>query len=417
MNYNFSTLQNTDIEMLKEKIIPKEPKSKYIPSSEFYSQIIDSLQDYSVFTLDKDLKINSWNSGSKNIFGWETDEIIGESFGIIFTKEDLEMGIENQEIQIALSKGRATDDRWHVKKDNSRFFAHGLVFPHKDENGEIIGFVKILRDLTEMKKSEKVIETYIKDLEELNTHKESVLSIISHDLRTPLTGIIGLAMHLKENIKEMSEEELDEMLELLLKTSREELAMLDYLVDWARVKYANEAFTPQKISLTNFVQKVFDRMKETAQLKNINLVQQIDENETVFADQKMLLSVFQNLISNAIKHTDSGGEVKISTSRNEKELVVQVKDSGKGMSKKILEKLFKPQLRALSNPMKKNKGAGIGLLLSKGFLERNGGKIWVESVEGGGSSFFFTLPISKPINGHLVSDGVETSSLGKNSNI
>ncbi|WP_373496907.1 ATP-binding protein [Aquiflexum sp.] len=381
---------------------PKETKSKYIPSDEFYSQIIDSLQDYSIFTLDKDLKINSWNSGSTNIFGWETDEIIGEDFDIIFTPEDLDSGIQNQEIEISLSKGRATDDRWHVKKDGSRFFAHGLVFPLKDEKGEIIGFVKILRDLTEMKKSEEVIETYIKDLEELNTHKENVLAIISHDLRSPLTGIIGLVSHLKENIKEMDGEEVNEMIELLLKTSREELAMLDYLVDWARVKYANEAFTPEKIPLNDFIHDVFDRMKDTAQLKNINLLHQIDENETVFADQKMLQSVFQNLISNAIKHTDSGGEVNISTRRNEKEIIVQVKDSGIGMSKKILEKLFKPQLRALSNPMKKNKGAGIGLLLAKGFLERNGGKIWVESAEGEGTSFFFSLPIDKIIKGQVI---------------
>lgn len=406
MNYNFSTIKNRNIKMLKEKITPKETKPKYVPSAEFYSQIIDSLQDYSIFTLDKNLKINSWNSGSSKIFGWETDEIIGKDFDIIFTEADLEIGAQDDEIRISLSKGRATDNRWHLKKDGSKFFAYGLVFPLKDENEEIIGFVKILRDLTEFKKSENVIETYIKDLEDLNTHKENVLAIISHDLRTPLTGIIGLASHLKENIKEMDEEEVDEILELLLKTSREELAMLDYLVDWARVKYANEAFTPQKISLTNFVQKVFDRMKETAQLNNINLVNQIDENETVFADQKMLLSVFQNLISNAIKHTDSGGEVKISTSRNEIEIVVQVKDSGIGMSKKILEKLFKPQLSALSKPMKKNKGAGIGLLLSKGFLERNGGKIWVESIEGEGSSFYFTLPIDKPIKGQLIANEV-----------
>ncbi|WP_373523844.1 ATP-binding protein [Aquiflexum sp.] len=386
--------------MLNNNISPKETKFKYIPSAEFYSQIIDSLQDYSIFTLDKDLKINSWNSGSTNIFGWETDEIIGENFDIIFTQEDLENGIPNQEIQIALSKGRATDDRWHKKKDDSKFIAHGLVFPLKNENEEIIGFVKILRDLTDLKKPEEVINTYIKDLEELNSHKESVLSIISHDLRTPLTGIIGLAANLKENIKEMSEEEISEMLELLLKTSKDELEMLDYLVEWSRIKYANEAFTPQKINLADFVQKVFDRMKEASQLNKINLVLQIDKNEIVFADQKMLLSILQNLVSNAIKHTPPGGQIIIIAQRNKSEITVQVKDSGIGMSNKIMEKLFKPQLKTLSNPRKKNKGAGIGLLLSKGFLERNGGRIWVESIEGIGSSFYFTLPIEKQLNGH-----------------
>lgn len=395
MNYFFSTIKNQNIVMQKEKVSPKQLKSKYVPSAEFYSQIIDSLQDYSIFTLDRDLKINSWNSGSAKIFGWETDEIIGEDFDIIFTQEDLDLNIQKAEIQISLSKGRATDNRWHVKKDGSRFFAYGLVFPLIGADGDWIGFVKILRDLTENQKSQEVINTYIKDLEDLNTHKESVLAIISHDLRTPLTGIIGLVTHLLENVKEMTAEELNEMLELLLKTSKDELEMLDYLVEWARIKYATETFAPQKIDLAEFVQKVFDRIKETAQLNKITLVSQINKNETVFADRKMLLSVLQNLISNAIKHTLPGGEIKISAKRNETKIIVQVKDSGIGMSNKILEKLFKPQLKALSEPRKKNKGAGIGLLLSKGFLERNGGKIWVESTEGQGSSFYFTLPMDK----------------------
>jgi PAS domain S-box-containing protein len=385
--------------MLQEKTNNKEPKSKYIPSAEFCSQIIDSLQDYSIFTMDKQLKINSWNSGSTRIFGWETDEIIGKEFDIIFTDEDLELGIQNSEIQTALAEGRATDNRWHVRKDGSRFFAFGLVFPLLDVDGEMMGFVKILRDLTEKKKSEEVIKTYIKDLEDLNTHKESVLAIISHDLRTPLTGIIGLVTHLMANIKEMNEGEVNEMLELLLKTSTDELEMLDYLVEWARIKFAAQVFMPQKIQLTCFVQKVFERMKETAQLNHITLVHQIEENETVFADRKMLVSVFQNLISNAIKHTQPGGEIKISAKRNETKIIVQVKDSGIGMSNKILEKLFKPQLKTLSNARKENKGAGIGLLLSKGFLERNGGKIWVESSEGNGSSFYFSLPMEETING------------------
>jgi len=398
MNYIFSTVKNRNIKMLKQNVSSKQPKFKYIPSAEFYSQILDSLQDYAIFTLDKNLKINSWNSGSTKIFGWETDEIIGEDFGIIFTQEDLDLGIQKEEIKISLSKGRATDNRWHLKKDGSKFFAYGLVFPLIGVDGEMLGFVKILRDLTENKKSEEVIKTYIKDLEDLNTHKESVLAIISHDLRSPLTGIIGLVTHIKENIKEMAEEEINEMLELLLKTSTDELEMLDYLVEWARIKYANEGFTPQKIQLTDFVQKVFDRMKDTAQLNKITLVNEITENETVFADQKMLRSVLQNLISNALNHTESGGEISVSAKRNDTKIIVQVKDSGIGMSNKILEKLFKPQLKALSTTRKKDKGAGIGLLLSKGFLERNGGKIWVESKEGQGSSFYFTLPMNEIIH-------------------
>ena len=370
-------------------------RSQYIPTSEFYSQVIDSLQDYSILTLDNELKINSWSSGSVSIFGYESEDIIGEDFSIIFTEEDRKNGIPQREIDKALKEGRAVDNRWHICKDG-KFYANGLVFPLIGIAGEMLGYVKILRDLTERKKAEDSIKNYVKELEELNTHKESVLAILSHDLRSPLTSIIGTAKFLKDNFGKMKPEDVKEMLELLYKSSVQELNMLDYLVEWARIKYASEVFTPIKIELVEYVKKVFDSLNEMASVNAINLHHEIEENESVFADKKMLLSVLQNIVSNAIKHTQPGGKISITAKRDEDKVIIEVKDSGVGMSKEIIEKLFVPQMSSLSKARAENKGAGIGLLLVKGFLERNGGEIWVESIEGKGSSFYFTLPINKP---------------------
>jgi len=384
--------------MKDEQSSPKILKSRYIPTTEFYSQIIDSLQDYSIFTLDEELIINSWSSGSTKIFGYETDEIIGEHFDIIFTEEDIKLGIPKNEIETALKEGRATDNRWHICKDGSKFYAYGLVFPLTGKDGEMLGYVKILRDLTERKKSEDAIKKYVRDLEELNNHKESVLAILSHDLRSPLTGMIGAAKYLKSNFSTMEQSDVKDMLELVYKSSKDELNMLDYLVEWARIKYASEVFSPTKIELVHYVQKVFNTLNETAELNAINLHHEIEENESVFADGKMLLSILQNIVSNAIKHTHPGGKITVSAKRKEDKIIVEIKDSGVGMSKEIQAKLFTPQMNVLSSARKENKGAGIGLLLVKGFLEKNGGEIWVESIEGEGSSFYFTLPIEKPLN-------------------
>ena len=376
---------------------PKILKNKYIPTAEFYSQIIDSLQDYSIFTLNKEFIINSWSSGATKIFGYETDEVIGESFHLIFTEEDLKNGIPNKEIETALKEGRATDNRWHIAKDKSLFYAYGLVFPLIGLEGELLGYVKILRDLTERKQSEDAIKKYIKELEELNTHKETVLAILSHDLRSPLSGIIGTAKYLKENFHKMKPELIQEMLDLLYKSSTEELDMLDYLVEWARIKYASDAFTPTKIKLIEYINKVLETLNETALVNTINLHHEIDENTSVFADGKMLISIIQNIVSNAIKHTDKGGTISITAKSKEDKIIIQVKDTGVGMSQDIIKKLFTPQMKTLLETRKKDKGAGIGLLLVKGFLEKNGGEIWVESIEGEGSSFYFTLPIEKPL--------------------
>ncbi|MFE3866538.1 ATP-binding protein [Flavobacterium sp. LS2P90] len=382
--------------MKNEQISSKILKSNYIPTSEFYSQIIDSLQDYSIFTIDNDFVINSWSSGATKIFGYETDEIIGEHFDIIFTEEDKQNAIPKNEIITALKEGRATDNRWHLCKDKSVFYAYGLVFPLTGIDGEMLGYVKILRDLTERKKSEDAIKNYVKELEDLNTHKESVLAILSHDLRSPLSSIIATTGYLKANFERLDPSIVKEMLELLHKASTDELNMLDYLVEWARIKYAAEVFSPRKIELVQYVKKVFDTLNDTASLNTINLHHEIEENTKVFADGKMLLSIIQNIVSNAIKHSLPGGKITVTAKNQDDKIIVRIKDSGTGMSKEIQEKLFMPQMNILSKARLENKGAGIGLLLVKGFLEKNGGEIWVESVEGLGSSFYFTLPIDKP---------------------
>lgn len=383
-------------------------KEQYVPSAEFYSQIIDSLQDYSIFTVDKDMNINSWNSGATKIFQYETDEIIGKPFEIIFTKEDKENGIPKEEIDIALKAGRSVDVRWHLCKDGKTFYADGLVFPLKNEVDEVIGYVKILRDITARKVSEDAIKEYAKELEELNTHKENVLAILSHDLRSPLAGIIQGADYLKSNFDTIEPELAKNLLQEFYNASVNELNMLDYLVEWARIKYAAEAFVPAKIELIHYVKKVFESLKETASINTINLHSEIQENCSVFADEKMLLSILQNIVSNAIKHSHKGGQITLSAKQSDNMMIVQIKDTGVGMSKEIQDSLFAPQVNSLSKAVEENKGAGIGLLLAKGFLEKNDGRIWVESELGKGSSFYFTLPIDKPSDKTAVLEEVET---------
>ncbi|TPV31438.1 PAS domain-containing sensor histidine kinase [Paucihalobacter ruber] len=381
------------IQQAKNKVSIKE---HYIPNAEICSQIIDSLKDYSILTVDKELNINSWNSGAVKIFQYTKDEIIGKPFEIIFTEEDKKNGIPKKEIETALAEGKSKDIRWHLCKDSTTFYADGLVFPLKNEENEVMGFVKILRDITKRKASEDAINKYAKELEDLNRHKETVLAILSHDLRSPLAGIIQGAEYLKLNYEILEPEFAQELLEELHTASISELNMLDYLVEWARIKYAAEAFAPAKIELVDYVNKVFQSLKETAAIKTIVFHNAVEEESSVYADGKMLISILQNIVSNAIKHSHDGGKIMVSAKKRDHMIIVEIKDTGRGMSKEIQEKLFTPEVISLSKTVEENKGAGIGLILVKSFLERNGGHIWVESVEGNGSSFYFTLPIEKP---------------------
>lgn len=378
------------------QISTKILKDQYVPTAEFYSQIIDSLQDYSIFTVDKELNINSWNSGATKIFQYETDEIIGKPFEVIFTTEDKMAGIPKEEIDIATKSGRSVDIRWHVCKDGKKFYADGLVFPLTSIDNELIGYVKILRDITAQKKSEDAIQKYSKELEELNSHKESVLAVLSHDLRSPLAGIIQGAEYLKMNYDTIEPALVKDLLDEFHKATINELSMLDYLVEWARIKYASDTFVPTKISLKLTTAQVFETLKETAAIHAIQLQNEIEDNSLVYADEKMLLSILQNILSNAIKHSHQGGKISVSAKRSQQMLVVKIKDSGNGMTQETQDKLFAPQVKSLSKAIEENQGAGIGLLLVKGFLEKNGGEVWAESKEGLGSSFYFSLPMHAP---------------------
>ena len=363
-------------------------KDQYIPTAEFYSQVIDSLQDYSIFTLDKELIINSWNTGATKLFQYEAEEIIGKHFSIIFTDEDRKNHIPQVEITKTLKEGKATDNRWLIREDGSKFYAYGLIYQLKGEDGEMLGYVKILRDLTERKKSEK----YAKEMEDRSIHRESVIGILSHDLRSPLAGIIGAAEYVKLNFDKKENITVKEMLDLVHQTSKDGLKKLDYLLEWARIKYVSEAFSATHIDLFGHVKKVFDILNKNAVEKNVHLNNEIKKDISVFADGEMVISILQNLVSNAIKYTHSGGEITVTAER------IETKDTGIGMSKEIKEKIFTPQVTTLLNISEGDKGAGIGLLLAKGFVEKNGGEIWVESAEGEGSSFYFTLPINKSLD-------------------
>lgn len=385
----------------------KIPGNIHMPADKFYSIVMDSLQDYSIFTTDQNMIINSWLAGASHIFGYQPEEVIGRHYELIFTKEDQLDNITQLEKEIALREGKATDNRWHVTKDGNQFFAFGLVFPLKDDDDNLLGFVKILRDITAQKKAEEAIKKHIKELEDLNTHKENILAILSHDLRSPLGSIIQISDHLKTSIHEMDQGEVRQMLDILYQASTDELNMLDNLLEWARIKYASEAFSPASQELRQQVNKVYENLGEMAHRNSIRLINEVDEHIQVYADKKMLNSILQNLVSNAIKYNRPGGSIDISASHEGEMVKVMVTDTGLGMSKEQMEKLFTPRLKTLSQARQGDKGAGIGLLLVKGFLEKNGGKINVESIEGERSTFYFTLPANQQAGEKVNADNLE----------
>jgi PAS domain S-box-containing protein len=305
-----------------------------------------------------------------------------------------ELAYQNDEKEKRAAELVIANQELAYQNDEKEKRASELIYTNKELAFQISERQKRSAELT-------VARTDVKELEGLNTHKENILAILSHDLRSPLASIISIADLLSASYESMDTESIKEMMDSLYKLSTDELSMLDYLLEWARIKYASDAFSPAEINLDSYVIKVFARLSENAASKKLRLSKEIDESIRVFVDGKMLLSILQNIISNSIKHSFEGGEIIVTAKREEEKIIVVVRDNGAGMSDEIRGKLFTPQIVSLSKARKENKGAGIGLLLVKGFLDKIGGEIWVESEEGKGSSFYFTLPVMQPTDIHI----------------
>ncbi len=252
---------------------------------------------------------------------------------------------------------------------------------------------KLQGDIVERKKIEESLTKSEMHLKELIATKDKFFSIMSHDLRAPFQGLLGMAGILMDEIDDLEKDEIREYAGVINKSSMLLFDLLNNLLEWSRIQTGNMKYEPTEIHLEAAVQKVIQLLEANANDKHITLNMIIDDNHIVHADPNMLRSIVQNLVSNAIKFTNEGGEIKISSELKDKYIVISVSDNGVGMEQKNIKKLFRLDTQVTTRGTKKEKGTGLGLLLCKDLVERNGGNIWVESELGKGSKFNFTLSV------------------------
>lgn len=245
----------------------------------------------------------------------------------------------------------------------------------------------------EIKKQKESISRQAEELEELNRTKDKILSIISHDLKSPLNSILG-SLHLLER-GVISYDEFAEFIPGLSRNVNHTSNLLENLLHWARNQIGKgDNVVPETLNIGELAAEKIELLRSQALLKGVDLSLDIREDISVFADDIMIQIVMQNLVSNAIKFCKSGDHITIMAYREDEKCVVSVQDSGSGISPKDQQKLFSRQsftTRGTAN----EKGTGLGLQLCQDFVEKNGGRIWVESEPGKGSTFYFTLPVAE----------------------
>lgn len=231
-----------------------------------------------------------------------------------------------------------------------------------------------------------------KELNESVATKDKFFSIIAHDLRNPINTLMGFSELLYKNRATYADTKKSTMTKAIYDSSQSVYNLLENLLVWARMQTSGIKANAEKINLHNLIHETTLLLENMCQNKNIELKTSIDITQEIYADKYMLSSVVNNLLSNAIKFTPAGGIIKISSELSGNEMIqVCVSDSGLGITKDNISRLFRIDKSISSSGTNNEKGTGLGLLLCKEFIERNGGKIWVESEPGEGSKFFFTV--------------------------
>lgn len=370
--------------------------------------LVEGAIEFAIFAMDPEGEILTWNSGARRLFGYREEEVLGRRGHLIFTPEDRENGVVEEEISHALRGESATDERWHLRKDGSLFFASGFMMPVRDEEGRIHGTVKVVRDLTAQRNAEeektflleqaqlarKQAEEARRAAEEANRIKDRFLATLSHELRTPLTPALLLLPELAGDVR--LPEDLREEVAAIHRNVELEARLIDDLLDVHRI-------VSGKLRMRNAPCDLHTLAAEAAQIcqagfsgKALRMEMQLEAaHHWVHGDATRLEQVFWNLINNAFKFTPSGGRVRIHSYNPAPDLVsVEVCDTGIGIEPEAIPQLYNPFKQASAEVTRLYGGLGLGLTIAKGIVDLQRGTLAVQSEgKGKGATFTVTLPV------------------------
>ncbi|RYZ23770.1 MAG: PAS domain-containing sensor histidine kinase [Chitinophagaceae bacterium] len=370
-------------------------------SEERYRSLVEQVVDYGIFMMDEKGRVGSWNEGARRISGYNANEIIGKYFSIFYPEEDIINGKPAHELRVARAEGMYTEEGWRLRKDGTRFWASVLITAVYGVEGNLIGFSKVTRDLTERKASERALrdsyEQYRVLADELritntelsgaNEELEQFTSIVSHDLQEPIRTIKSFLELIQLKLGTGEQEMLKEYI-------GKSIAAADRMRELIRNLLHYSQLSKGELELSHV--KVNDMLQEALQnLKSVidqSRAQILIENEVdwVEGDRVQLVQLVQNLLSNAIKFTEAKmPRIHIRVRADGERARFSISDNGIGISEADLSKVFEIFRRLHTE--KKYPGTGIGLAICKKIVDRHQGQIWPESQSGGGTTFHFTI--------------------------
>jgi len=363
-------------------------------SDEKLRLLVGGVQEYAILMLDLEGRVTTWNEGAERIKGYRAEEIIGQHFSKFYTPEAAALGKPALELKKAAEQGRFEEEGWRVRKDGSRFWASVVVTPLRDRTGQLRGFAKVTRDITERKQIEEQLERQRSELARSNTELiaankelEAFSYSVSHDLRAPLRSIDGFSLALLEDYEEKLDAEGKDNLHRVRAATQRMGVLIDDLLDLSRVTRAG--MKVQKVDLSVMGRAVAAELENSQPGRRTEF--HIQEGLEAHADSNLMRIALENLLENAWKFTSKSESARIEfgQTNNNGSRVYFVRDDGAGFDSARATRLF----GAFQRFHDKNDfpGTGVGLATVQRIVQRHGGRIWAESVPGKGATFYFTL--------------------------
>jgi len=300
----------------------------------------------------------------------------------------------DQEIQMAISGKKEFNTAFRALwPDGTIRYIRALAVVQRDDSGKALRMIGTNWDITVQKLADEKLRASEDNLQKINAEKDKFFSIISHDLRGPFNGFLGLTRLMAEELPGLTQEEIQKMAGSMRDSATNLFNLLENLLEWSRMQQGGLIFNPESILLMSIMNERMRPAIDLADKKGVEIRYEIQADLKVFADEYMLSSTIRNLVSNAVKFTVKGGKVTIAAKSVPGHSVeISVSDTGMGMSPEMVHDLFRLDVQTNRRGTENEPSSGLGLLLCKEFVEKHGGKLWVESEEGKGSAFYFTIP-------------------------
>ncbi|MEI6885462.1 MAG: PAS domain S-box protein [Bacteroidota bacterium] len=343
--------------------------------------------------LDTNGNITFANDYFLKLTGWKREEVLGRNWFELFIPPEVEL---RQVLYSKLEKGMLPLSYQNeiLTRNGKRRLIDWSNSVIRNAQGVIAGIAGIGVDITEQKLTTEALKKSETSLKEAIATKDKFFSIISHDLRSPFNSILGLSEHLVECIREQNNNDLEQIAVKVNNSANNTFQLLTNLLEWSRSQTNRLEFVPEHLEFRTIVEEVIKQANDIAGQKSITIISDLPKHLFVYTDKSMIKLVLRNLVSNAIKYTHAGGKIEITVEKSTDELLVSVRDNGIGISTENINKLFNVGVSFSTRGTKNEQGTGLGLILCKEFITKQGGKIWVESDLGKGSRFIFSIPLS-----------------------